>query len=224
LGTKDQLRNSLQKDSPQRKRGIWHSKAYHRFFEDYSEFTIPNPNGKGYKIRRVYAGNTYRQDLTKVQWVLLRVLYVALFLCVGYLFLSSAVLPLTSNSTWYVTLPQAVSLPFMFWIVITFFSYLPAELDMTIHGYRSSSLALQKATLGSAICLGVTALGTLIFMLANPSDEPLSVLRCTLSFFAGGLITLGMYWIERKVKYFIIPSENRPPDHSLPDIFNLPPA
>jgi hypothetical protein len=209
---RDKLRSSLQKDSPQRKRGIWHSKAYHRFFEGYSEFTVPTPNGKGYKIQRVYTGNTYRQDLTKGQRGLLRVLYVVLFVCAVYLFVSCAVLPLPSNSTWYVTLPQAVSLPFLFWIVIAFLSYLPAERDMTIYGYRSSSQALQKATLGTAICLGVTALATLIFIMLNPSDEPLEVLRCTSSFFAGGLITLGMYWIERKVKYLIIPSQNHPPE------------
>ena len=209
---RDKLRSSLQKDSPQRKRGIWHSKAYHRFFEGYSEFTVPTPNGKGYKIQRVYTGNTYRQDLTKGQRALLRVLYVVLFVCAVYLFVSCAVLPLPSNSTWYVTLPQAVSLPFLCWIAIVFLSYIPAGLDMTIHGYRSSSLALQKATLGTAICLGVTALATLIFIMLNPSDEPLRVLRCTLSFCAGGLITLGMYWIERKVKYLIIPSQNHPPE------------
>ena len=117
---RDKLRSSLQKDSPQRKRGIWHSKAYHRFFEGYSEFTVPTPNGKGYKIQRVYTGNTYRQDLTKGQRGLLRVLYVVLFVCAVYLFVSCAVLPLPSNSTWYVTLPQAVSLPFLFWIANCF--------------------------------------------------------------------------------------------------------
>ena len=215
MGIRDQLRSSLQKDSPQRKRGIWHSKAYHRFFEGYSEFTVPTPNGKGYRIQRVYTGNTYRQDLTTGQRILLRVLYVGLFLCAVYLFVSSAVLPLPSNSTWYVTLPQAVSLPFMFWIVIAFVAYLPAERDMTIHGYRSSSLALQKATLGAAICLGITALATLVFSILNPSDEPLRVLRCALSFFAGGLISLGMNWIERKVKYLIIPGQNHPPEDSV---------
>ena len=212
---RDKLRSSLQKDSPQRKRGIWHSKAYHRFFEGYSEFTIPTPDGKGYRIQRVYTGNTYRQDLTRGQQRLLRVLYVVLFMCVVYLFVSCAVLPLPSNSTWYVTLPQAASLPFMFWIVIAFAAYLPADSDMTIHGYRSSSLALRKATLGAAICLGLTALATLIFIMLNPADKSLKVLRCTLGFFAGGLITLGMNWIERKVKYSIIPSQNRPPEDIL---------
>ena len=215
MGIRDQLRSSLQKDSPQRTRGIWHSKAYHRFFEGYSESAIPTPNGKGYRIQRVYTGSHYRQDLTTGQRVLLRVLYVVLFLCTVYLFMSSAVLPLPSNSTWYVTLPQAASIPFLFWILVVFFSYLPAKWDMTIDDYRRSSLALQKATLGSAICLGLTALATLAFSILNPTDEPLRVLGCALRFFAGGLISLGMNWIERKVKYLIIPGQNNPPEDSL---------
>ena len=157
LGNKEQLRSSLQKDSPQRKRGRWHSKAYHQFFEGYSEVAVPSPNGTGTVIQRIYTGDYYRQDLTKDQRILLRVLYMVLFLCVAYLFVSSAMLPLPSNSTWYVTITQAVSIPFLFWILIVFYSYIPAKRDLTIHEYRSSSLALKKATLGAAISLGVVA-------------------------------------------------------------------
>ena len=211
MSQRDQLQSSLQKDSKQSKRGIRHSKAYHRFFEGYSEITVPKPDGKGYRIQRVYTGNYYRQDLTKGQRILLRVLYVALFLGAAYLFVSSAILPLASNSTWYVALPQAVSLPFLFWIVIAFFSYLPAERDMTVAEYRRSSRALQKATLGSAVSLGIAAFATLVFMLLNPSDEPLVELLCAVKYIAGGLLALSMNRVEKRVNYLIIPSQNPPP-------------
>ena len=171
MGLRDQLRNSLQKDNKQGKPGTWHSKAYHRFFEGYSEVSVPRPNGKGTVIQRIYTGNYYRQDLTNGQRILIRILFAVLFLCIAYLFVSSATLPLASNSTWYVVLTQVVSIPFLFWIVIAFFSYLPAGRDLTIDGYRSSSLALKKATLGAAISLGMVALATLVFMFLNPSNE-----------------------------------------------------
>jgi hypothetical protein len=210
LGIRDQLRRSLQKDGGQIRAGAWHSKAYHRFFEGYSEINVPNPGGKGYRIQRTYTGDYYRQDLTRGQRILLRVLYVALFLGVAYLFVSSAILPFAGNSTWYVTLSQAISLPFLFWIIIAFFSYLPAERDMTIHAHRSSSLALQKATLGSAVGLGVTALATLVFMLLNLSDEPLVELLSAVKYLAGGVLALSMNRAERGIRYLVIPSQNTP--------------
>jgi hypothetical protein len=51
--------------------------------------------------------------------------------------------------------------------LIAFFFYLPAGRDMIVANYRSSSLSLQKAALGSAISLGIVALATLAFMLLN---------------------------------------------------------
>jgi hypothetical protein len=215
LSLRDQLRNSLKKDATQGKPGTWHSKAYHRFFEGYSETTVPKPNGKGTRIQRIYTGNYYRQDLTKGQRILLRGLYIVLFLCIAYLFGSSAMLPLASNSTWYVVLAQVVSIPFLFWILIAFSSYLPAERDMTIADYRSSSLSLQKAVLGAAINLGIAALVTLVFMLLNLSNEPLPELLCAVKYLAAGLLALFMNRVEKKINYLIIPSQNKPPTDAM---------
>jgi hypothetical protein len=211
LGLRDQLRESLQKGNNHGGRGTWHSKAYHRFFEEYSEVSVPKPNGKGYTIQRVYTGNYYRQDLTGGRRLLLRGLYVALFLCIAYLFISTAVLPVTSNATWYVVLTQVVSIPFLFWILIAFSSYLPAERDMTIADYRSSSLSLQKATFCSAISLGIAALVTLVFMLLNLSNAPLLELLCAGKYLGCGLLALLMNRVEKKVNYLVIPSPNKPP-------------
>ena len=214
MSLRDRLRDSMRENTENRRSGISHSKAYHRHFEGYSEIAVPKRNGKGTRIQRIYTGNYFRQDLTERQRVLIRVLYVAFFLCVAFLYTSSAILPLTINSTWYVVLPEAVSLIFLFWILIAFFSYLPAERDMTIESYRSSSRYLLKATMGSAICLGITALTTLVFIILNPSDESLRELLCAGQYIVAGLIALAMYRIERKVSYLTIPNQHLPPDNS----------
>jgi hypothetical protein len=218
LGLKDQLRSSLEKDRKKGKRGLWQGKAYHRFFEGYTEISVPNPDGKGSSIQRIYTGNYYCQDLTKSQRILLRLLYVALFLGAGYLFVSNAVLPVASNSTWYVVLAQVVSVPFLFWILIAFFSYLPAGLELTINDYRSSALALQKATLGSAIALGLVALATVVFMFLNRTSEPQLELLCAVKYLAAGLLALSMNLIEKKVNYLILPSQNKPPGENAEEV------
>jgi hypothetical protein len=211
LSLSDQLRSSLKKDATQGKPGTWHSKAYHRFFEGYAEISVPKADGRGYRIQHIYTGNYYRQDLTTGQRILLRGLYVALFLGTVYLFVSSAILPLASNSTWYVVLTQVVSIPFLFWILIAFFSYLPAGRDLTIAEYRSSSLALPKATLGAAISLSLAAFAMLVFLLLNPSGEYLVELLCAVKYLAGGLLALAMNRVEIKVNYLIVPSPNKLP-------------
>lgn len=216
MGGKDQVRSSLEKDSLVRKRRSWHSKAYDRFFEGYSEFTVPKTDGKGYKIQRVYTGNYYCQDLTKGQRILFRLLYFVLFLCAMYLFISSASSPLVMNSTWYVVITQVICIPFLFWIGITLvFYYLPAQKNLTIHEYRSSSLSLQKAALGSSICLSVVAFSALIFVLLNQSIGLVSELVCVIQLFTGGLLMFLIYRIEKNVKYQILPSQNKPPADAL---------
>ena len=211
MGLRDQLRSSLDKEGKEQKRGIAHSKAYHRFFEGYTEISVPAADGKGTRIQRIYTGNYYRQDLTPSQRLLLRALYVALFLGAVYLFVSSASLPLASNSTWYVALPQAVTVPFLFWILIAFSAYLPAGRDLTIDEHRRSSVALQRATLGAAAGLGLVALVTLVFMFLHLSGQTLAELLCAAKYLAGGLLALSMNQTEKKVTYLIIPSPNKPP-------------
>jgi archaellum biogenesis protein FlaJ (TadC family) len=204
----------MRKNSEDGRSGSSHSKAYHRHFEGYSEITVPKRNGKGTRIQRIYTGNYFRQDLSERQRILIRVLYVALFLCIAFLYASSAIQPLTINSTWYVVLPQAASVPFLFWILVAFLSYLPAERDMKIADYRSSSLYLLKAAMGSVICLGITASATLVSIMLNPSDESPRAMLCAGKYIVAGLIALAMYRIERKVSYLTTPNQHLPPDNS----------
>jgi len=214
LSQKDRLQDSLRGTTAKRRSGISHSKAYHRHFEGYSEVIVPKPDGKGTRIQRIYTGDYYRQDLPRRQRILIRLLYVALFLSIAFLYMSSASAPLAINSTWYVVLAQAVSLPFLVWILIALFFYLPAEQDMKIADYRGSSRALLKATKGSAICLGITVVAALAFIALNPSDALLRHLLCAGEYLFAGLIALAMHRTERKVRYSTIPNDTLPPEGS----------
>lgn len=208
MNKKDGLDQSLEKNGGFQGKKFQPGEAYRRFFEGYSETAVPKPNGRGFIIQRVYTGNHYRQDLAQDKRVLLRILYLAFFVIVVFLFVSSAIMPRPSNSTWYVVLCQVVSIPFLFWILISFSSYLSSPKDLTIHDYRSSSLSLKKATLGATIGLGLTALATLLFILLNPAEDLQIDLVSAAKYLAAGLITFSINWIERKIIYLIIPGLN----------------
>lgn len=190
-------------------------RAYRRFFEGYSETFAMKPNGKGIGIRRVYTGNYYCQNLSRSNRVLVRFLYVALFVCAVFLYVSSAVLPITGNSTWYVALAEAIALPFLFWILIAFIFYLPAPKKMTSANYRSSSLSLLKAALDSTVGLGLIAFATLAFIIVVPGDHTAEELLCAAKYAVGGLATFAIYRIEKSMKYSTIPSGKAIPSDAI---------
>lgn len=64
-----------------------HSRAYHSFFEGYSEFYALNVNGKRTVLRRVYTGETYCRDQTRARFILSKLLY-GLFFAAGVCFFS----------------------------------------------------------------------------------------------------------------------------------------
>lgn len=207
--------HSVRKHGFDDRRGFLHSKAYHKHFEGYTEVRVPKPNGKGTRIERVYTSDYYRQDLTKHQRIVLRLLYAVLFMCAVYLYVTSATLPIAINSTWYVALPEAVSIPFLFWILVAFLLYLLAAQDMTISDYRSSSQSLLKATMGAAICLGACAMVTLFFLALNPSDEPLQVALCGVKYAIGSLLVFTMNRIERRIPYLKVLNPTPHPENGI---------
>lgn len=209
MGGKDDLRSSLEKENPKIRGGQWHSRSYHRFFEGYSEVTVPKTNGKGYKIQRIYTGDYFRQELTKKQRVLLRLLYLGLYIGAVFLFISSATSPISLNTTWYVVIAQVICVPFLFWLgLVFFFFYLPAHQDMTIHDYRSSSPPLMRSALGASLSLAVAAFAVLVNILINPSQASTAGYLCFFQYLVSGLLLFGINRVEKKVNYGIVPNPN----------------
>jgi len=215
MSLRDRLGDSVRASGDSKRKQNIPSKAYHKFFEGYTEVRVPRSNGKGTRIKRIYTGEYYRQDLSVRNRVLIRLLYVVFFLCASLLFVSGAVEQFAGNSTWYVNLPEAASVFFLFWILIAFIEYLPAGRDMTIAEYRSSSRSLLKASIGAAICLGVTALATLLFLVLNSFTALLPGIVCIGKYISGSLMMLVLNRLEMKLKYQIIPNTNQVPVDSV---------
>lgn len=216
MSKRENLGESIRKERREKKRRFSYSKAYHRYFEGYSERVVAGSDGKTQRIERVYNGDYYRQDLPRKRAVYLRILYVFLLICAAYLFISGAVQPLAINTNKSTVFPQVLSLGFLFWTVITFFHYLPIGRKMTISEFRRSSRYLLLATLGGAISLGLAGVASLLFTLINPSDEIAPILLSSAKFLGAGLLILAMYLIERKVNYMIIPNPHKLSEESYP--------
>jgi hypothetical protein len=192
-----------------------HSTFYHGYFEGYTETKVPKPNGKGNRITRIYTGEYYRQDLTRRQRVLIRLVYGALYLFALSAFLFSTTRQVASNNTWYVGLPGLlVAIPMLLMLIITI-AYITTRRDMKLWDYKSSSINLKKVSLVTSACYGVLALLTVVFIILNPAEEPLSELVCLAGYIAGGLAVLAVNRLENRVKYLKVPNQQKRPEEGV---------
>ena len=179
---------------------IFQHKAYHRHFEGYVEERVTNAKGKT-KIKRVYKGEYYRQNLSKVQYILLRAVYAAGMAAGIFLFVKGAAADLTSNYSIGVFAAESVTGLLMLWSVVTFLNYLMMPRAMTIGDYRYIGPSFQKAlrniVVGIAAVIIITVGYDLIFERRFSSADAV----CILCFGVSCLIFAGMKFLEAHIEY-----------------------
>jgi len=189
----------------------YHSDAYHRHFEDWSEFEEQNTNGK-VRIRRVYTGAWYQQDLSDQRRILLKLLFSILFVFAALIFVISSAQYVGSNQSWYVAITQAGAIVGLVWMGIGLFNYLTTKKSMTIAEYRSSSGTLRVGSIIAAISITVAMLMTLLFVILQYKEVMFGrEVMCALGYFICGVAVFTVNRIERKIRYIETPSGNKAP-------------
>jgi len=193
------------------KAGVWHSVSYHSHFTGYAEYYTPKKNGKGDKIQRVYVGEYYRQELSHTQRTLLLLLYAVLFFGGAVACIWGACIPVESNWTWYVNLPEALTLPCIFWTFLALVSYLCAAQEMKKGAYRFAIRGVRTGALLSGICLMSSAAATAVFVSLNQNNyDPRELLSMGL-LFAAGLSMLVIHLGERQIQYTVLENDTPQP-------------
>ncbi len=189
----------------------YHSDAYHRHFEDWSEFEEQKTNGE-VRIRRVYTGVWYRQDLSDRRGILLKVLFSTIFGFAAVLFIICSAQYVGSNQSWYVAITQAGGIAGLVWMGIGLFNYLTAKKNMTIAEYRSSSGTLKVGSNVAAISFTAAMLMTLLFVLLQHKVIIFGrEMMCAAGYLICGVAVFIVYRIERKIRYIETPSKNDAP-------------
>lgn len=189
---------------------------YQDYFDQYEEIQALKPDGSGIEIRRVYVGDYYVQDLSLARKILVRVLYVALYLGAVALYWLGASARVGSNLMWYVVLPQAVAIPFVFWIGWTFLNYIPAMGKMKDWDYRHSTIPLRRASLWATIALTAAALLEALWAALQWRSGGLQALICGACFAGAALLLFLLHWIEGKITYQVQENENQIEDFGQP--------
>ena len=180
-------------------------RIHHGYFEGYSEIITLKDNGKGASRQWIYTGDVFLNALSGKQKIILRSVYLlALLLSTGF-FLYNGLLLTQRNEMWYVTLPQAVSIPFLFWAYVAWFRYLPMREKLTKKQYTYSSLHIKIASCGTAACFGCIAISILLYLFLHPASFGISHLAAIAEYLISGGAMLVIYLKESKVFYAKIP-------------------
>lgn len=182
----------------------YHSRSYHRFFEDYTE-KMEERNGS-YRIVRVYSGDYYQEDCSRKAQYRRRLFTAVMYVLAAGCYVFGTTRRLEVNTVWYVAVCQGFTLIGMFWFLYPLFCYLTAKEKMTVREYRDASGILKTVSLAASACFGVTAAAILTAIVTGFGG---AFRELTLMLpFLGGFAAMALVCLaEYKARYQKIPAE-----------------
>lgn len=195
----------------------WHSKAYHRHFEGYTEVETTNDKGKTV-IQRIYVGDYYRLDLPKSKRIQLRITYGGLIAVIACLFGFAASRPVGANMTWYLAIAQMLGVCLIGLMCINLLAHSIAPRDMAVGDWKSSSGKLQRNAKYTALAMELLAFLTLLYLVLN-GEHWGTHLFCVVLYAVAGLVAVVINRMESNAPYLKFPStEEAPADGTYIDV------
>lgn len=200
--------NSRQREEEIKNSTAWHSRAYHRFYEGWSEsYALDKRTGKR-KIVRVYTGRYYVPRLSHSARLLVKLLYIALFIAAGVLFFSASMSGWSGNLVWYVTLPHAFCFGSLAYMFIVLISYIPAPFKMNIYEYKTSARSMRRASLIGAASHILSLLTALVYALIHECVD--SAVGIMVKYLCAAAAFFAAFLTERSIEY---DEEDNPASH-----------
>ena len=176
------------------------SRAYERYFEGYVERAEPVPGKKRAQSVRTYVDTIFVQEQSDAKRRVFRVLFVVLYLLAVAAFVYSATRSIAANMTWFVTLPQAVTVFALGWMALGLYRYCTAPREMTVRQHRLAVTHLRRACCMAWIALAVTAAACLICAVTSPDERGMTLLCAVLNVISCACV-LTVFLTERSVSY-----------------------
>ena len=198
----------------------YHSRSYHRYFENYAEKEVLKPGG-GYEIQRVYVGNYYKADLTDSENRRSKLTILILYLLTLTGYFAGGLLSAVSATAGVAiaTMPALIAVLFL---AVSVFYRLAAPREMEIRQYRDSSQVLVWRALACAVCLGLCLAATAAGCFAIPG-YPLTKHVPSLVLYALALACVVLLYLrEKHTAYLTLPPRQERPSESSPTRYEMP--
>ena len=190
---------SRQREEEVKNSTAWHSRAYHRYYEGWSESYTLDPATGQRRISRVYTGRFYVQDLSGTKRLIVKITYSILFLAAAVLFFTASMADWVGNLVWYVVLPHAFCFGSLAYMLIVLTSYVPAPQKMKIHEYRATAKPMRRAALFGTVSHALACAAALAYTLAFDGADAGFGITVRFLLAAGALLTI--FLIERGIEY-----------------------
>lgn len=174
----------------------YHSRAYHRFFEGYTEEKTMDETGK-IRITYVYTGEYYEPVRTREQYVKDKIWTTCMSVLAAALFVFAGTRNVPANTQAAVAGLQAAFLLFFFLTAKSIFYLLTSRTPYTIRIYRIVSEKLIQNVKRAAVCCWLTAAAVAVYMcwsaLVGLWTFPLETFICIAAESLGGGILYAVY-------------------------------
>lgn len=190
----------------------YHSRSYHKFFEDWAELRRLDENGKIH-VERVYVGKYYRSPLTIGQRIARQLLYVFLYGLSIALFVIGGIRDIPVNHSLIPSLFVAICIFPLAWLILPLFRNLTMPKEMIIRQYRAASLDLIRISGIASGALAVAALVTLLFLVTGKGWLRETV-GCALCYLVAAGLLFALRFLEQRLKYEVLPPRTSRPENS----------
>lgn len=182
-----------------------------KYFQDYTTYRVPKGNGKGQRTIRVYDGDVYVLDASDGRRIRKKLLCAGLILAFFILGLIAGFQNVAANKG-YASIPYVVALLAGVYCGLGVINLTVSGKDMTEFEYREYSKQIVYGSAMSICTMGIAALTYLIFMIMSlagggPENQSGSSLTALLCGCACCACAYGIYRIEKKSKYIIVPGK-----------------
>ncbi|MDR1766387.1 MAG: hypothetical protein LBR77_10015 [Lachnospiraceae bacterium] len=185
----------------------YHSRAYHKYFEDYAERAVTAPDGK-VMIERVYVGNYYRQSLTAPQRIRRKIMYAVLYALAAFGMFFAGTRDNAVNAMPVGGVPSVLSLLAVIWLAVPMFYALTAPTEMTVRIRRLSGEQLMRRSLATCCVMGAAAMAVASGIWWIPGTPATPLLLCSALYLVSGLAAFCIWKLEKSCPY-----ETLPPRH-----------
>jgi hypothetical protein len=182
---------------------IYHSAAYHKYFEGFAERKVVDPDNK-VKIVRVYTEEYYIRDLSETKEFFLKLAYGGILSLIIFLFIFSASLKIEANTNKFINITQALSVAVLAAMTMSIIFYIISHGKLTIYNYRTSSLSFKRNAVIASCNFFLSTLCIVIYIFNNSDKALLPMILEASCMFSCALMFVLINIIENGINYKII--------------------
>jgi hypothetical protein len=180
--------------------GARRSRAYHQFFQGYTEVLEEKKNGKT-AIKRVYTEDFYQQSGTKAQWIARKCAFTMVYLTSLIAFVLGAWKDCAVNYFAGTIVLEGAGVLFLARSGILVWNYLTAPRKLELGRYREISERLQRRCLIAGAVQMILFLVSLLYAMTMQQAELPELLSSCFAFLLSGSLQLMLTIWGRQISY-----------------------